>query len=805
MAKRPRGGTNQGDLFGPPAAQAEPPLARKPVRRRRPPKADASLGVGSRFELGVEVVMPAATEGLSYGWPAHLPPPQAGSRVSVPVRGRVQVAVIWHVAPVADLDCPADKLRPVAALLDPEPLWPAAMLRTLTAMAERWVVPLGMVVRTALPAPLRRTGIADDREATRHEWVAEAVEEGLWPDALSKGERRVLDRLAAAGEVPVRLLRRVTDPLTGVSTPVPAPQKMLEGLAERGLLTLSQRRVMRDPLGLRALVARDTAPSPTLEQAAALDTLLPELAAGRGCGYLVRGVTGSGKTEVYLRLIAAAMTPTADRRAGGAIVLVPEIALTPQLVGRFRARFGDRVAVLHSAMSEGERFDQYSRVRNGDAAIVIGPRSALFAPVPNLRVIVLDECHDPSFKQQTGVRYHARDLALMLARESGAVCLLGSATPGCEDIALALKGELARIDLHQRVSGRALPLARCIDLRSAPRAADRETDKPSLLSIELLDAVAATASRGEQAMILHNRRGFATSLVCLGCGAPVECPECAVSLTLHLRARRLRCHWCGRSEAMEQSCRSCGSANLLSVGSGTERLEQTLKDHVPGLRVARFDRDTATGKRMVQILQAFRQRELDVLVGTQMLAKGHDFPAVTLVGIALAEQGLRVPDFRAAERTFQLLTQVAGRAGRGERPGHVLVQTLAPEHPAIVSALSHDHTGFIAAEMRTRELGGYPPFSHLALIEGRSKAAADGHNALRRIADALRRRGEVEVRGPLPAGVSKVRNVFRFHILLRCTDRGTLNSTLRHLQTGLLPHLPATVRAVVDVDPTEFT
>ena len=805
MAKRPRRGTNQGDLFGLPAADVVPPLAHKPVQRRRPPLADSSLAVGSRFEVGVEVVVPAATGSLSYGWPAHLPSPQAGSRVSVPVRGRVQVGVIWRVAAVEQLDCPVDKLRPVASLLDTEPLWPAAMLRTLAAMAERWVVPLGMVVRTALPAPLRRTGIADDREATRHEWVAEAVEEGIWPATLSKGERRVLDRLAAAGEVPVRLLRRVTDPLTGVSTAVTTPQKMLEGLAEQGLLTLSQRRVMRDPLGLRAVVARDTPPLPTLEQAAALDTLLPVLAAGHGCGYLVRGITGSGKTEIYLRLIAAALAPAGDRPPGGAIVLVPEIALTPQLVGRFRARFGDRVAVLHSAMSEGERFDQYSRVRAGNAPIVIGPRSALFAPVPNLRVIVLDECHDPSFKQQTGVRYHARDLALMLARESGAVCLLGSATPGCEDIALALSGELTRIDLHQRVSGRALPLARCIDLRTAPRAMDLETDKPSLLSLELLEAVAATARRGEQAMILHNRRGFATSMVCLGCGAAVECPECAVSLTLHLRARRLRCHWCGRSDAMEQSCRSCGSANLLSFGSGTERLEHTLKAHVPGLRVARFDRDTATGQRMVQILKAFRQRELDVLVGTQMLAKGHDFPAVTLVGIALAEQGLRLPDFRAAERTFQLLTQVAGRAGRGERPGHVLVQTLAPDHPAIVSALSHDHTGFIEAEMRSRQQGGYPPFSHLALIEGRSKQASDGHNALHQIADALRQWGQIEVRGPLPAGVSKVRGVFRFHILLRSTDRSALGRALRRLQDELLPALPASVRAIVDVDPTEFT
>ena len=804
MTRRPRGSTRQRDLFGPAPAAVPPPLAHKPVKRRRSPRADPSLAAGACFSLGVQVVVPTATDSLSYGWPGHLAAPQAGCRVSVPVRGQVQVGVIWRVAEVAELDCPVEKLRPVAALLDLSPLWSAALLRTLTAMAERWVVPLGMAVRTALPAPLRRTGIANDREAVRHEWVAEAADGLLWPDDLNKGERRVLDRLAASGEVPVRLLRRVNDPLTGVSKPVSVPQKMLTGLAERGLLTLKERRVMRDPLGMRAAVQRDTPPLPTLEQAAALDTLLPALRSGPGAGFLIRGVTGSGKTEIYLRLIADALEPAGDRPPGSAIVLVPEIALTPQLVGRFRARFGDRVAVLHSAMSEGERFDQYSRVRDGDAPIVIGPRSALFAPVPNLRVIVLDECHDPSFKQQTGVRYHARDLALLLAREAGAICLLGSATPGCEDIALALSGDLQRIDLHERVSGRPLPAARCIDLRRAQRANDPESDQPSLLSMELLEAVAATARRGEQAMILHNRRGFATSMVCLGCGAAVECPECAVSLTLHRRARRLRCHWCGRSEAMEQSCRSCGSSHLLAVGSGTERLEQTLKAHVPGLRVARFDRDTASGQRMIQILKAFRQRELDVLVGTQMLAKGHDFPAVTLVGIALAEQGLRMPDFRAAERTFQLLTQVAGRAGRGDRPGQVLVQTLAPEHPAIVAALGHDHTAFVQAEMNARRIAGYPPFSHLALIEGRSKQANDGHRALHDLANALRRLGEVEVRGPLPAGVSKVRGIYRFHILLRSSDRDRLSGALRHLQSDLLPKLPASVRAIVDVDPSDF-
>ncbi len=805
MAARRKGSTRQGDLFGPAPDEIAPPLAREPVKRRRSrPRADASLDAGARFEVGVQVVVPAATGSLSYGWPRNLGTPLVGSRVAVPVRGRVQVGVIWQVAAVAELDCPVERLRPVASLLDPEALWSAAMLTTLEAMAQRWVVPLGMAVRTALPAPLRRTGIAEDREAARHEQIAEAVEGAVWPDELRKGERRVLDRLAAAGEVPVRLLRKVNDPLTGISKSVSVPQKMLDQLAERGLLKLSQRRVLRDPLGLRAAVERDEPPLPTLEQAAALDVLLPALRAGQGRGYLLRGVTGSGKTEIYLRLIADALAPTDERQPGGAIVLVPEIALTPQLVSRFRARFGDRVAVLHSAMSEGERYDQYTRVRSGAAPIVIGPRSALFAPMANLRVIVLDECHDPSFKQQTGVRYHARDVALMLARRAGAICILGSATPGCEDIALAERGELARIDLFKRVSGRPLPEARCIDLRQAQRATDPESEVPSLLSMELIEAVANTVRRGEQAMILHNRRGFATSLVCRGCGAAVECTECAVSLTLHRRAHRLRCHWCGKSEPIEQSCQKCGSSNLLAVGSGTERLEQTLAAHVPGIRVARFDRDTATGKRMLQTLDAFRTRKLDVLVGTQMLAKGHDFPAVTLVGIALAEQGLRQPDFRAAERTFQLLTQVAGRAGRGERPGQVLVQTLAPQHPAIVAALGHDHTGFVATEMASRRRTGYPPFSHLALIETRGKQANDALVALRRISDALRRQGEVDVRGPLPAGVSRVRGIFRFHTLLRSERRPALERALELLQRDLLPKVPSSIRGTVDVDPTEF-
>ena len=776
----------QGDLFAPPP----PPESPAP----RP----ASVLHGPVI---AQVVVPADLGVLSYGLPGELSRrARPGCRVTVPLRGKLVVGVVWRLAPLAELDFPASKLRPIDGLVDDVPLLNEAMIATIGFIARYYLCTVGMALRACLPAPLRRTGVGDDKAPEKLAWWAAAIDQ-QWPADLGKRERRVMERLLALGDTEVKALRKRYDAESATFKTVSVPHSLLEKLADAGLIRLWQERVLRDPLGLRAKIEPDLPPLATGEQNDAVRQICEPMLAGRFAAFVLRGVTGSGKTEVYMRVIAAALAKVEG--AAGAIVLVPEIALTPQLVGRFRARFGDQVAVLHSALSDGERYDQLTRVATGQARIVIGPRSALFAPLPKLAVVVLDECHDASFKQQSGVRYHARDVALVLARNSGAVCVLGSATAGLRDLHLCEAGRAMRLDMRRRVHGRPLPSSQLVDLRVAERLRDTETGRPSLLSVPLVEAIAEVVGKGEQAIVLHNRRGFATTAVCMGCGAPFECPDCAVSLTVHASQQRMRCHYCDRSEPLEQSCPSCGHAHLLHVGTGTERLESTLAEHIPGLRAQRFDRDTATGRRLVQTLDAFRRHELDVLVGTQMPAKGHDFPTVTLVGVALAETGLRVPDYLAAERTFQLLTQVAGRAGRGALAGRVIVQTFAPEHPAITLALTHDHAGFSAYELQQRRNARYPPFCHLALVESRDKTPELARAVIEKATATLRQLG-LEVRGPVAAGVAKVRGIFRFHALVRSEDRALLHNGLRRMRDASVGKLPTSTRLTIDIDPSDF-
>ena len=799
----------------PPAVAAKP--ARKPSKHKDKPRAGAETAAGRTFAEAVEVAVATHAEMLTYGLPAELADRQgnqrveAGTRVTVPLRGRLLVGVVWRRLPVAQCGFNPSLLRPVVACTGER--IPADLRETIDFVAKYYHAPLGAAVRMALPAPMRHTGVEGDDAPERLQWWVGATGVQPWPDDLNRQEVRILQRVEAAGELEVADLRRKSlgdkahvatqTPGEGPQAPVEqprsvvAPQKVLEELAQRGLVRLWQARILRDPLGMRTAVPQDSPPALTPEQRLAVTRMSEDLHANRFAGHLLRGVTGSGKTEVYLHLIAEAL-----RLGRGAIVLVPEIALTPQLVQRFRARFGDQVAALHSGMGDGERYDQYSQVQAGTRRIVIGPRSALFAPVTDLGVIVVDECHDSSFKQGSGVRYHARDVALVRARSAQAVCVLGSATPGCEEMHLVETGRLTRTELSVRALGGMLPLAKVLDLRSCERLADQEAERQSLVSVELCEAIAQTVQRGEQVMLLHNRRGYATSMICKACGEAVECPDCAITLTWHRAQGRLRCHYCDFSTAIDISCPKCHGRNLLGIGAGTERVESTLAAALPGVRIARFDRDTATGQRLLDTLEKFRRRELDVLVGTQMLAKGHDFPAVTLVGVLLAESGLRVPDFRAAERTFQLLTQVAGRAGRGERPGRVLVQTYVPDHPAIEAALRHDHDGFLRAELRQRELAGWPPYSHLAMIETRHEDPDRAMGAMTLCCERLREWG-AEVRGPVLAGLSKLKGITRVHGLLRTTDRKQLHGWLNRLQRTTAD-LPRGVELTIDVDPYAF-
>jgi len=757
-----------------------PPARRAPRERTQQPSESRRLA---------DVVVPTPVDHLfTYRVPTQIAPScLPGARVVVPFAGRMLVGLVWAVRDVDDTPLPRG-LKAIAELVDAGPLFGVSDRAFLDFVARYYHAPLGEVLRVALPSAARRTGLDEDLGAAREVEVIVTVDRdavAMPPDPpLRKPERRIVDAVRAEREIDATELRRR----------MPAPARVLVDLAARGHLTIERRRVFRDPLGLRSEVPRDTPPVLTPEQRLAVDAIVAPAQQG-WAGVLLHGVTGSGKTEVYLHVIAEALA-----RGRGAIVLVPEIALTPQLVQRFRARFGDEVATLHSAMTEGERLDQWTRLRDGARRIVIGPRSALFAPVRDLGLVVVDEEHDGSFKQASGLRYNARDLALVRARDAGAVAVLGSATPSLEMLRLASTGRLRHLMLRERATGSRLAHVDVIDLRTADRLWDPELDGPGMLSEALVSALHHTIARGEQAMLLLNRRGWSGALVCARCGDAIECDACAVSMAFHRRDAVLRCHYCDTSIDVPTVCPGCGGGPLVPVGAGTERAEQRLIDALPGLRIARFDRDTARGKRLFDTLDAFRQGRLDVLVGTQMLAKGHDFPKVTLVGVLLAETGLRVPDFRAAERTFQLIVQVSGRAGRHEAPGRVIVQTFAPDHPAIRCAAMCDHDAFVAEDLAARRAGRYPPFAHLALVEISSAKQQAGLDAIREVASVLARDG-LEVRGPVRASLPRLRGEFRFHVIARSEARAPLHAALGRLTKGFDARKHAHVRLIVDVDP----
>ena len=539
----------------------------------------------------------------------------------------------------------------------------------------------------------------------------------------------------------------------------------------------------RRPTEARALIEADRPPDLTRDQAAVVDAIAGAIRAGVYKSYLLHGVTGSGKTEVYLRAAQQALS-------GGrtVLVLVPEIGLTPQLLERFSARFGSEVAVLHSAMPPAQRAGEWLRLRRGEARIALGARSAVFAPLERVGLVVVDEEHDGSYKQQEGVRYHARDAALVRARAEGAVAILGSATPSLESYQRAREGRHTLLRLPGRVTVRPLPHVDVVDLRQAPGG--------RLLGPALLTALRDTIDAGRQAILLVNRRGFATSVLCDGCGFSAECRDCSVALVWHRARRVLLCHWCGRAERLPPLCPRCGERPLETLGFGTERLEDTVRAELPGARVARLDSDTA--RALSSTLEGVRSGRVDVLVGSQMVAKGHDFPGVTLVGIVLADMGLHMPDYRAGERVFQILTQAAGRAGRGQDPGRVIIQTYAPEHPAIAYAARQDYEGFFAVEARARAELGYPPFGHLLLVrlEGRSEAEVS-----RRAVEMARglARPEVQVLGPSPAPVARARGLVRWQLCLKSPRR----EPLRALVPDLLAQaaLPGGVRVRLDVDP----
>ncbi len=572
--------------------------------------------------------------------------------------------------------------------------------------------------------------------------------------------------------------------------------EVVRRLVALGLAQVEWRAVERDPFASGSAGTTEGAGGPTfLTLTAEQSSVLAELEPLVGRGFhpvLLHGVTGSGKTQVYLRLAQAALA-----QARGVLLMVPEIALTSAVASLFRRAFGGRVAIQHSALSDGERYDQWHRIRRGEVDIVVGTRSAVFAPLPRLGLVIVDEEHDTAYKQEESPRYHGRDAALVRARAAGAVAVLGSATPALETWRHATSGRYRLVRMRQRVHDRPLAEVRTIDMRDV-----FATEGPDVvLSAPLRQALQDCLQRREQAMVLLNRRGYAPSLLCRGCGSTTECPHCAVTLTVHRRAGEVRCHYCGHVAPLPDTCPTCQGRYLEYTGAGTERVEQEVVLACPGARVARVDRDTMQRRGAIgKVLARFAAREIDVLVGTQMIAKGHDFPQVTLVGVVSADVGLGVADFRAAERTFQLLTQVAGRAGRGEVPGVALVQSLYPHHYAVEFAARQAYDDFVERELDFRERMRYPPWVSLINLVVRHASLATALAEAGQLADRLRElgAGRFGVLGPAPAPLGRLRGESRVQLFLKGRDRAAMRQATREA-VAAMPTLHK--RITVDVDP----
>ena len=573
----------------------------------------------------------------------------------------------------------------------------------------------------------------------------------------------------------------------------------LRSLEKRGLIHCFEAELYRIP-EMTADANATAKHALNQEQEQAYHAICGALSDARYETFLLRGITGSGKTEVYLQAIETALALGRD-----AIMLVPEISLTPQTVGRFYARFQQAIAVLHSGLSDGERYDAWRRARRGEVRIVVGARSAVFAPLPHVGIIIVDEEHDNSYKQNETPRYHARDVAIVRARMHNAVCVLGSATPSIESYFNSESGKRNRIELTQRATAGVLPSVQLIDMRRE----HFETPGQLVLSTTLEQAVQARVAAQEQVILLLNRRGFAPVVLCPMCGWVAQCDDCQVSLTYHSAGGVLRCHYCNASRPKPEVCGQCGFNPLIYLGLGTQKAEDYLLRAFPGARVARMDADTTSGKGgHAKILGRFAAHEIDILIGTQMLAKGHDYPGVTLVGVINADAGLALPDFRAAEQVFQLLTQVAGRAGRGDRPGEVFIQTYRPKHYAILAAAAHDYDTFFKQEITHRKEAGYPPFRRMVnfMIESDDPLLAERESArLRRIAreqvDALGYRG-VALLGPAPATIRRVKKMYRWNFAMMSKSASRINTLARAVRASFQSAgANRRVKLKVDLDP----
>jgi primosomal protein N' (replication factor Y) len=710
-----------------------------------------------------------------------------GSRVRIPLRNRASTGTVVATSEVEEGSEAAAVLKPVAGLITDQPILTPALIELGRWISEYYVAPMDAVMRSLIPEVVR----GENNDFQRRLFVQLAMTPG--EEDLEKLGRRakrqasiLSDLLAAAKPVALASLGS-------------GGRAAVEGLVKKGFVEMTREIVARDPHRDEQFVASQPLKL-THAQEGCLDAINIAVRDPRGGKpLLLHGVTGSGKTEVYLQAIAAAIAAGCT-----ALVLVPEISLTPQTVRRFKSRFADiqeRVAVLHSHLSGGERFDEWHKIVEGTAKIVIGARSALFAPLRNLGLIVVDEEHEGSYKQDTAPRYNARDVAVVRGSIEGCAVLLGSATPSLESFNNTRLGKYQLIELPERIDDRSMPLIRIVDMRQEARNLSK-SGGPAIISERLRTAVDGRLEKGEQVILFLNRRGFATSMTCPACGEACGCPHCSVSLTFHRREERLVCHICGYQRVAPRKCPQCQDPSIRFAGYGTEKVEEILRKVFGKARLARVDTDTMSRKGALrEILGAFKANKLDILVGTQMIAKGLHFPNVTLVGILNADIGMHIPDFRAGERTFQLLTQVAGRAGRGEMEGEVLIQTCTPHSPSIQFARHHDFAGFAEQELGFRKGFSYPPFSHCVLLTTRSTHARRAEFTLETIHKRLLAElpATMLLGEPVESPLSKAAGQFRFQLMLRASSARLLTRYLSSIMEKLT--FPDDVRVTIDVDP----
>ncbi|MAF23705.1 MAG: primosomal protein N' [Roseibacillus sp.] len=719
-----------------------------------------------------------------------------GCRVKVPLRNTSATGTILDIG---STQSSAFKLKPVTSLIDPEPVVTEKLIQLARWMAGYYGTPLEQIMRSMLPGAVRQ-----ETHSAKTHLVATLVEMPD-PEALDKLSRRaprqhtILSLLEKSG--PISL-----NDLGGASV-----RGSVKSLEDAGYLSVQPHEIRRDPdAGDVFLQSTPHKLNPGQRYAyeeicASVDSFLdpdldPEATSNFPKPILLHGVTGSGKTEVYLQAAQHCLD-----RGKSVLVLVPEIALTPQTVQHFKSRFSalhDQVAVLHSNLSQGERFDEWHRIRKGEAMVVVGARSAVFAPLPSPGLIIVDEEHENTYKQENPPKYQGRDLAVVRGNLERCQVVLGSATPSLESFQNAQSGKYNLVRLTERADGQSLPLIRVVDMRNETR---KQKGGPAILSERLRTDMEKKLEAGQQVILFLNRRGFARSLQCPSCGHVCECQHCAVPLTYHRTEERLICHLCGYQSIVPRACPKCHDRSILLQGYGTQKVEEVLKKVFPSARLARLDADTARKKNALRnTLRDFRARKIDILLGTQMIAKGLDFPNVTLAGILNADLSLHAPDFRAGERTFQLLTQVAGRSGRGEMEGEVIIQTFTPHSPSVQFARHHDYEGFADQEYDFRQQFNFPPFTHAALLTSKCSHERLAEFTLQNLHQRLSTNlpGGIELGAPNPAPTPRSHGLFRFQLLIRSDNPRVLS---RHVQQVLsATTLPEEVSLVFDMDAYDF-